>query len=30
MIYEGLILVEQDLKEMIESNLGRTGLLYRI
>lgn len=30
MIYEGLILIEQDLKEMIESNLGRTGLLYRI
>lgn len=30
MIYEGLILIEQDIKEMIESNLGRTGLLYRI
>jgi len=29
MIYEGLILIEQDLKEMIESSLGRTGLLYR-
>ncbi len=30
MIYEGLILIEQNLKEIIESNLARTGLLYRI
>ncbi len=30
MIYDGLILIEQDIKEMIESKLGRTGLLYRI
>lgn len=25
-----MILIEQDIKEMIEANLGRTGLLYRI
>ncbi|MBB4037755.1 ppGpp synthetase/RelA/SpoT-type nucleotidyltransferase [Dysgonomonas hofstadii] len=30
MIYEGLILIEQNLKTIIESNLARTGLLYRI
>lgn len=30
MIYDGLILVEQSIREMIESNLGRTGLLYRL
>lgn len=30
MIYEGLILIEQNLKAIIESNLARTGLLYRI
>ncbi|MDH6358681.1 hypothetical protein [Parabacteroides sp. PF5-9] len=30
MIYDGLILIEQDIKEMIEANLGRTGLLYRL
>jgi len=30
MIYEGLILIEQNVKEIIESNLARTGLLYRI
>ncbi len=30
MIYEGLILIEHEIKEMIETNLGRTGLLYRM
>lgn len=30
MIYDGLILIEQNLKAIIESNLARTGLLYRI
>lgn len=30
MIYEGLILIEQNLKAIIESNLARTGLLYRM
>jgi len=30
MIYDGLILIEQDIKEMIETKLGRTGLLYRL
>lgn len=29
MIFDGLILIEQNVKEMIEVNLGRTGLLYR-
>lgn len=30
MIFDGLILIEQNIKEMIEVNLGRTGLLYRV
>ncbi len=30
MIYNGLILIEHNIKEYIENKLGRTGLLYRI
>lgn len=30
MIYDGLILIEHDIREYIENKLGRTGLLYRI